>query len=328
MPTLKVTVQLTPDYNQAKQNLVVLNRTTIDLVIDIQEGSHTYTSPYKTVGTLKNFKIPRLEAGIRFSYTYNGADDTLELYGSDYYSESQSTCLLTRPEGSSQICYQRAYRGDPSPCGSNPNWTYTTEYTPGLWAALFNMARLANDAIIEAAKRTFAVVRVNTPAPTLASAEELNKWMVVTTKDGEILGDFDPTVNYPEDTIMVNYLQSTWGGEVTFTKNENIANVIGSTPDPKISGKPWIEIWERQYGLEDSCTSHNWASGKTFACNDDTRSNIVGGHVITGTTAKTMPAGSNNVYIVPICKAHNNNDNVYMRADVYVKGIWLKNYLR
>lgn len=328
MPTLRVTVPLTPAYNQAQQNLVVINRTTIDLVVDIKEGSHTYTSPYKTVGTLKYFAVPRLEAAIRFSYTYSAADDMLELYGNDYYSESLSTCLLTKPAGSDEICYQRTYRGDPNPCGRNPHWTYPNQYTPGLHAALLHSAGAANDQIISAAKNTFAVVRVNTPPPVLASAEDMNQWLLMTSKDGEHLGSFDPAVDYPEGTVMVNYLKSIWGGQVTFTKNEHIANVIGSSSDPKISGKAWIEIWERQYGTEDKCTSHNWASGKTFACNDDTRANIVGGHVVTGKTAKAMPAGSNSVYIIPICKAHNNNDNVYMRADVYTQGIWLKNYLR
>lgn len=328
MPILNVRVTLTPAYSAAVQQLVVINHTTANLSINIQNGTHTYTSPFQQVGTLKHFAVPRLEAAIRITYTYDSANDVLTLYGNDLMAPDHSTCLLTRPESSNQMCQQHTYKGDASPYGSNPNWNYLTPYTPGLPAALTSSIRSANEAIITAAKAQFSTIRVKTPPPVLESIEEYHKWMSMHDKDGAFLGAFDPDRKYPEGTTMTNHLESTWGGEVHFNRNENIANVIGSAKDPKISSKPWIELWERHYKeVEDQCTSHNWASGVPFVCNDSVQSNRVGGHVIVGTVASAMPAGSDDVYIIPICKNHNNNDNVYMRANVYTKGIWLKNYL-
>jgi hypothetical protein len=43
---LNVTVPLMPAYNSAYQQLVVINARTINLTIDIQQGTHTYISPF------------------------------------------------------------------------------------------------------------------------------------------------------------------------------------------------------------------------------------------------------------------------------------------
>jgi hypothetical protein len=68
------------------------------------------------------------------------------------------------------------------------------------------------------------------------------------------------------------------------------------------------------------CTSYQFQG---FHCG----TSYVGGHIVPGTVARTVPKGSNAVYIMPICHAHNNNDNVYMEALQYQDGIWLKDYL-
>jgi len=326
MPILNVKINLTPAYNAAVQQLVVISETTEKLSINIQNGTHTYTSPFQQVGTLKYFAVPRLEAAIRITYTYDPATGVLDLYGNDFVAPGQSTCLLTRPESSNQICQQHTYKGNTSTCG-NKNWNCSPQYTPDLPAVLTSSIRATNESIITAAKAQFSTVRIKTPPPALDTIEESHKWMTMHDKDGSFLGTFDPNREYPEGTTMTNHLESTWGGEVYFNQDQHIANVIGSSPDPKISHKSWIELWERQFGLEDQCTSHNWASGGAFVCNGNVQANRVGGHVIQGTVASAIPAGSNNVYIIPICKNHNNNDNVYMRANVYTQAIWLNNYL-
>lgn len=329
MPTFNVTVPLTPVYDNAVQQLVVTTPTMIDLSIDVQEGTHTYTSPFQEVGTLKYFAVPQLEAAIRVTYFYDAAKDTLELYGNDFVSPEQSTCLLIKPVGSEQVCQQHTYLGHNNFYVSNVNWNYSFQYTPGLPDALRDSIRNANERIIAAAKNVFSIVRVNTPPPTLETVEENYKWMTMHDKDGVYLGTFDPTREYPEGTTMTHHLLSTWGGTVNFRLNENIANVIGSSSDRiHPNPMPWIELWERQFGMESACTSHNWASGNFFACNDSVQANRIGGHIITGQVAQARPAGSNDVYILPICKAHNNNNNVYMRANVYTQGIWLRNYLQ
>ena len=327
MTTINVTVPLTPAYDSSYHGLVSTRESYVEISIDVQQGDHTYTSPFREVGALKYFSPPYLEAALRVSYSYSCADDVLELYGNDFVAPDHSTALLTRPVGSGEVCHQRTYHGCVNQRDTSPNWSHSTPYTPGLASALTLSVRKANESIIAAATRLFRVVRVHTPPPTLETAEEINKWTMMYACDGTLLGSFDPTRRYPDGTTMVNHLQSTWGGTVTFKQGEHIANVIGSSSDPKINGQAWIELWERQYGLEDMCTSHDWASGKKFTCNDGSQANRIGGHIVTGTTAKRMPKGSNDVYIIPICKAHNGNDNVYMRAYVYTGGIWLKNYL-
>jgi hypothetical protein len=324
---LNVTVPLTPAYNSAYQQIVIISPRTINLSIDIHEGTHTYTSPFQQVGSLTHFADPRLEAAIRISYSYDAVGEVLELYGNDFESTSNSTCLLSRAANTSDVCQQHTYRSDIRPSGSNLNWTFSDQYSPGLLNALQLSIRGTNDRIVAAARGAFPVVRVNTPPPDLKTAEDMRSWTTMTAMDGTDLGPHDPTREYPEGTNMVNVLESTWGGEVTFSYNEHIANVIGSTPDPKIQNLPWKTLWQDYYGSADECTSHDWASGSKFKCNDSKLANIIGGHVITGKVAKSMPKGSNAVYIIPICKAHNGNDNVYMRTNVYTGGIWLKNYL-
>src|SRR5262249_14429005 len=122
----------------------------------------------------------------------------------------------------------------------------------------------------------------------------------------------------PGDKIVT--VDSVWGGTVAFSHGEAFANVIGSTSDPKIAGLTWLTLWANQFGTPNICTSYQFNG---FNCSGF----LVGGHVVTGQQAKVMPAGSNAVYIFPICVSHNNNNNVYMEALQYVNGIWLKNYL-
>jgi len=215
MPTLNVTVPLTPAYNLAFQQLVVITPTMANLSIDIQEGTHTYTSPFQKVGTLKYFAVPQLEAAIQITYSYDATKRTLELYGNDFVSPEQSTCLLTRPVGFEQVRQQHTYQGDNSPYVSNPNWNHSLQYTPELTNTLRESIRNANERIIAAAKDMFSIVRVNTPPPVFETAEETHKWMTMYAKNGDYLGSFDPTIEYPEGTIMKNdiiHIMSTWGG--------------------------------------------------------------------------------------------------------------------
>jgi hypothetical protein len=103
---------------------------------------------------------------------------------------------------------------------------------------------------------------------------------------------------------------------------ETFANVIGSTSDPKIAGQSWIQLWANQFGhYPVNCTSLSYGG---FPCGNT----FVGGHVISGQVAHVVAAGSNSIYIYPICHAHNSNDNVYMAALQYLDGVWLKNYLQ
>lgn len=119
-------------------------------------------------------------------------------------------------------------------------------------------------------------------------------------------------------------LESVWGGTVQFPMGTNFANVIGSTYDPRVPGySSWINLWITQFGDPNGCTSRGFPENLT--CDGP----MVGGHCILGTIAQSVPSGSNDVFIVPICARHNRKDDIYMQIK-YNGGnaIRLHNYMR
>ena len=173
--------------------------------------------------------------------------------------------------------------------------------------------------MIEALKRVPGlIVRVRQHPPELSADDYLN--LLTVYRRGEFLGLYDQGREYGPDDVVAT-IESVFGGEVTFKVNEAFANVIGSTHDPKIAGQAWLNLWVNQFEVYPTiCTSFQFQG---FPCG----SVLLGGHVVIGKVAQNVPAGSNSVYIFPICKSHNNNDNVYMEALQYQSGVWLKNYL-
>ena len=126
------------------------------------------------------------------------------------------------------------------------------------------------------------------------------------------------------DIIQIGDVRSTFGGPVTFASTDVFANVIGSSGDPKVEGLAWIQLWKRTYptATVTQCSSFDFPTG--FGCT----TNFVGGHVIKGQTAQVVAAGSNDVFIIPICQKHNKNNNVYMKPIKENRAVWLKNYLK
>jgi hypothetical protein len=151
---------------------------------------------------------------------------------------------------------------------------------------------------------------IKSPAPKF-SDDEIKKYF-----PSELLESF-PEKNRTEQ--LNGIIESVWGGTVEFDVDENFANVIGSTDDPKIKNESWIGLWRSKFGEVSECTSLNT---RKFECNDI----LVGGHIIGGTEAEEVAHGSNKVYIMPICSRHNGNDKVYMSAKTNQEGIWLKDY--
>lgn len=321
-------------YSSAREELVI-NVASTDLDIPIYNGTNSWTSPEVNIGTLKYSQNPIVKAAIRFTYTYDPSKNMITLTGNDFVDKETSICLITHPEGSNQYCNHFPFLPSDirnSFCNNNEDWDYTTSLTPGLPEKITENIRDINDLVYQRAADTFRVVRVRTPFPAhFAQAEDYHlNWIFMYSKDNEFLGVYDPEKEYPSGTIQRHPIQSQWGGEVTFKFGENFANVIGSTGDKRVGGLPWIRLWTQQFNVSNpTCTSLHWASGipNSFNCsNPPLLPNIIGGHIILGHVAQQVPHGSNSVFIMPICKAHNANDHVYMAANVYQKGIWLKNY--
>lgn len=157
------------------------------------------------------------------------------------------------------------------------------------------------------------------PSEPMSPVQNIEEIFVIISPSGALVDVFDSISRIPDIIKSGFQVQSKFKGTTKFASHAPFANVIGSTNDPKVGGQSWIGLWRSQFGDEHYCTSLN------FMVNCGTA--LVGGHVITGTVAKTMPVGST-VYIMPICKAHNNNNNVWMEAITNQNAVVLSDYLR
>lgn len=315
---LEISLSFSPYVSQGSE-FAELTERRYRIPVTLTEGTNTFTSDDFAIGTLPSFENRQLMARISFQYTYDEAAHLITVNGTDFAS-ANSIRLVTFPEGTSELCTQRAIATAGFPAddlAGNPHWNYRS--LPGIEAALRGMTREANDSLINSLQmRQGLIVRVRTDPPVL-SAEDYQKLLAV-YRDAP----FQELRETDDDAAaqVAQAIQSTWGGTVTFNVNENFANVISSTGDPKIGGLTWIMLWANQFGVYPTiCTSLNYNG---FKCGQPQ----VGGHVIVGTVAKAMPTGSNSVYIMPICQQHNNNDNVYMAAITNQQGIWLNNYMQ
>lgn len=315
MKTITLTLPLSPDYHNESADL---QKTGYTISFEIQNGTHTVDTHPIPVGKLLYLNNTNLMAQLSFTYNYEEENQVITISGPEYVAED-SVCLTTYPEGTMEYTYQRGSETKISTQKAlyNPNWNYNTPMTPNLDQLFANTVKEANQALIDAFLKEDLTVQVKTPPPALSPEE--NDDLQLLYKNGLFAGFYNPEEHYGNEFVKRS-IYSVWGGEVTFNKNENFANVIGSTNDPKIASKTWLRLWSDQYGNPTNCTSLNYSP---VTCN----TNLVGGHVILGKTAKAEPKGSNSVYIMPICSAHNNNNNVYMAAIMYQKGVWLKNYL-
>lgn len=316
---LSLHVPLSPHYENQH---VRVYRTSFYLQIPLTGGDQRTTTGEVVIGSLPALQNPTLIGTLTVWSNYEPDTNTLTLCSTDLVSPD-STYLSSYPQSSrNQTCRQHTYLSDAAPCGSNPNWNYCTNLTPGLMQEFQNTVRSAQEAIIQAAKDQGFTVVVRTPPPPVPP-ETADKLRMV-YQEGVFKEAFDPQKDYGEEMAIFD-IESTWWGEIFLTAGENFANVIGSTPDPKIDGEYWRALWESQFGVAATCSSFHYPGGN-YPCTPPPAS-LKGGHVILGKTAKKMPKGSDKVFIMPICAKHNADDRTYMAAVEYQKGIALHNYM-
>jgi hypothetical protein len=314
-------VALTPEHSAAREALagfaaVGPHRTRVTL--PLVAGTSVITTPPRPVGEVPGFDNPELMATLSVWYDWDPATRVLTLCAPELVS-SDSTFLSTFPAGSERAARHYSH-GKPAERKAGA-WTTSRALAPGLADALAAAARDAQQAIIDAAIAAGLNVALRTPVPEL-TPEELADLRLVYRR-GIFSRSYDPAVPLAEDEVVFS-IQSVWGGTVTFKAAEAFANVIGSTGDPKIGGLSWIALWRNQFGNPPQCASLSFPAG--FSCTPAGPKSPLGGHVIVGKVATKVPWGVNYVYIMPICSAHNNDDNVYMEALKTRNGIWLKNY--
>lgn len=313
---INLSLTLTPNYSN---DAVAIQEKTYSLSFELEDGRHVIATPFMDTGQLSYYKNATLMAQLSFAYEYDAENKVITIDGPDYNSDN-SMKLTTYPQNTNEFWHQKATEASTadSKLLYNPNWNYNTPMTPNLAPIFTDIVKTAINTLIQVAKATPGLtVQVRTMPPKLTQEEHEALRLVYV--GGKFAGLFDPSQDYGTD-YTVKTIESVWGGTVHFNYGENFANVIGSTGDPRIAGLSWIRLWENQFGPANTCTSLNYNG---FNCGNS----YVGGHVILGTQARAMPRGSNSVYIMPICHAHNNNDNVYMAALQYQDGVWLNNYL-
>ena len=289
------------------------------LSFQLEPGTHIAESAGVDLGVAHRVEGRRILGKFSFEYTYEPDRKLITVCGTDFDS-SRAMCLTTMPEGTTEVCRQRVgggFRVDD--LGANPRWNYVTALTPGLEDVFEGAVRAVNDRLIEALEKVpELIVQVRKHPPKLPP-EDQQKFLTV-YQQGKFQGFHETGREYAAGEEVYS-VESVWGGEVTLNYQESFANVIGSTGDPQIGGLSWIRLWAGQYNIYPIiCTSYQFGR---FNCDES----LVGGHVIGGTQAQVVPYGSNSVWIFPICSNHNKNDNVYMAAIKYLKGIWLHNYM-
>ncbi|TDT59025.1 hypothetical protein DFO53_0577 [Enterobacter sp. AG5470] len=114
-------------------------------------------------------------------------------------------------------------------------------------------------------------------------------------------------------------VKSTFNSITTWNQGQQFLNVIGSTKDPHINSKTWIEVYREKCGFN---------PGNHSATGAICPKNALGGHVVKNGQSQ-HPAPNSLVYIVPICTSENNQPNLQMTIAangtcVVVLNYWMK----
>ena len=319
--SLTLELPLTPAYSDEQ---LQLTEQTVPVTLDLGGGSRTFTSDPLSVGTHQGLEV---RAQLTFSYEYRRDENKLVIRGNDDRTSDQlriSTFLSGAPDQALAQEPSLIFHVMPNDIGQNlplrNMWTAHVGSHPDLHGALANVARAANDRLVEGAIEAGVESVLQRGTPPVVTLDTLDGWkrmfgLPVTP---------EPQTDRVGELIHMQFrVDSTYVGTVTWAGNTDFANVIGSTQDPKVQGFPtWIGLWENKCNGNIGagiCTSNNWFSNDpTRTCNGP----YIGGHVITGQTAMSMTQGST-VYIFPICTRHNSFNAGYMEVKFNPTGVQL-----
>jgi hypothetical protein len=307
-----------PIFGSLSLGALSLNEQYVSVDMELTQGEHTYKSEPIEVGQLYHYKV---FAHLSIPYSYDPETQFVTIAGKDDNSERQLS-IHTSLEQNPSATDTRFLNTQGAVSGAPNLLTSFIESNPEVNQTIQKSVKYAIDALVQQLLDTGVQGVIQTgQAPVVTPENYLDyKAMFAPNK---------PDVSQPtlSDILEVQSIVfSTYGGTVTWVLNKSFANVIGSTHDPKPYGySSWIALWADKCNggyYPTLCTSYNYSDGHSgFSCSSD----FVGGHVIPGTTASYMPDGST-VYIFPICKPHNNNNNIYMSRRENPKGVVLNNY--
>lgn len=308
---LKVVLPLAPEF---RHHAVTLARTETLLEIPLTPGEATTTTPLRSIGTQSHFANPEVMASLTVWSSYAPDHNMLTILSPRMpdLKAPHITTLVPGAEAATTV-HHTGY--------TDPAVAADAARAPHLTAALHDAMRqtldVVTERIIDAAVAHGINVILRDPPPKLPP--EHAEGLKTVYRNGYFLEPYDPEKTYGEDDV-VHPIESTYGGLATLTYGQFFSNVIGSTKDPKILPS-WTDLWEQKTGMPAViCTSYQFSG---FPCTN----NLVGGHVILGTTRQVVAPGSNAVLILPICQKHNMNA-VYMSALQYTTAVALHNYMQ
>lgn len=247
-----------------------------------------------------------LSASISAQYTYDSDLDEISFNRSRTAGKMGGIQILLY--GASEVCVEvTEHLAMPSEDADfNENDSRTASVIKEIPAAISLLYQTVCDALIERGIRSVLFVE---DAP-IVKADQVHDYLLML---GHSIAKRAPDEPNQRRAYVQGVLDSIYIGTVTWSQKSYFANVIGSTKDPKPTGTTsWIGLWRAMCNgghSTNKCSSLNWFSNGGLICSSD----LVGGHVILGKTAVTMPKGSN-IYIFPICKVHNGSDANYMKS--------------
>lgn len=308
-----------PVFNPFSQGPLTIKEYTVPVALTLTAGENSFSSPAIEIGSFFNYKV---FANLSIPYSYDPSTQYITIPGPDDISSKQiaiQTSLDEHPEiFSHHILNNFAFRSEPTNV-----WKDYTNNTPMVAQVIQTAIRQTINALVQQLLEAGIQGVIQTAPPPIVTPSNYQDFKAMFKPEKADVAE--PTL---DDIVEVqSTVNSTYGGTITWTLNYSFANVIGSTYDPRPSGyNSWIQLWciqcnDGYYPMY--CSSYNYSDGTTpFDCNT---TDFVGGHVIPGTTAY-KPADGSTVYIFPICKRHNGNDNIYMSMRYNPKGVVLNNY--
>lgn len=300
---------------------VSLNASTHTAAFRLLDGQHVVSTSPVNLGTVHRYQNRRLIARFEVDAVFDETTRTVTIPGTDFHSRGAMR-LITFPEGSDESCRQYGFNGFfADDHEAHPHWNYVSMLTPGLEPMLRALVREMSDRLRQALRAEPGMtVRVREHPPRMSVQEQWD--LLVACNSGDVHGRLQSPTGLSDAEQGLLSIDSIWGGTVSFSQGERIANVIGSKHDPKIAGNSWLNLWRT------NCNDRREPALCTSYMPDFCDDLFKGGHVVAGPRAKVMPIGSDAVYIMPICTRHNNNDSAPMAALQYRTGVWLKHYMQ
>lgn len=307
-----------PISNLYTQGPLKISQQSVPVVLELTKGEHVFTGEAIEIGTYFHYKV---FAHISIPYSYDPDTQYVTIAGPDDISSKQLSIHTSLDQNESMKDVRSL--NSAGTADSAPNfWTDFMNKNPDVSQVNKMVNRQAIDTLVQQLLDAGVQGVIQTGAAPIVSPDNYQDFKAMFMPEKA-----DVDIPQLSDILEVQTVVfSTYWGTITWTLNYAFANVIGSTNDPKPYGySSWIGLWADKCNggyYPSICTSYNYSNGKTpFACGSD----FVGGHVIPGKTASKVATGGT-VYIFPICKAHNNNDNIYMSMRYNPTGVVLKNY--